>query len=265
MASNPSRVSDKFQERDVPCVFLGYPPHQKGYKLYNLQTHSTFVSRDVKFFEHIFPYSAQSIQRFLKPLPTQLPNTKTIDFSIYEHIHDEPNVINDANQESTNSGLQEQEDHAVNISQPQSTTSNLRRSTRTASVLHWHKYYVFSDPTNFKEAIVDVGWTNTMNDEMQGLENNETWEVTELPEGKKAIDTFAPVAKIVTVRSLLAVAAMFNWKYVKWMYPMLFCMSKADYSLFTKKNNDQFTAILVYVDDLLITRNSVDHINQLKI
>ncbi|XP_071727544.1 uncharacterized mitochondrial protein AtMg00810-like [Rutidosis leptorrhynchoides] len=40
--------------------------------------------------------------------------------------------------------------------------------------------------------------------------------------------------------------------------------NKADYSLFTKRDKEQFTAILVYVDDLLITGNSHDHIVQLK-
>ncbi|GKF52402.1 retrovirus-related pol polyprotein from transposon TNT 1-94, partial [Tanacetum coccineum] len=28
MASNPSRVADKFEARGVPCLFLGYPQHQ---------------------------------------------------------------------------------------------------------------------------------------------------------------------------------------------------------------------------------------------
>ncbi|XP_071727303.1 uncharacterized mitochondrial protein AtMg00810-like [Rutidosis leptorrhynchoides] len=40
--------------------------------------------------------------------------------------------------------------------------------------------------------------------------------------------------------------------------------SKADYSLFIKKDEEQFTAILVYVDDLLITGNSETHISLLK-
>ncbi|PWA90678.1 hypothetical protein CTI12_AA098680 [Artemisia annua] len=32
VVSNPSRVPDKFAPRGVPCVFLGYPANQKGYK-----------------------------------------------------------------------------------------------------------------------------------------------------------------------------------------------------------------------------------------
>jgi len=35
---------------------LGYLATQKGYKLLNLMTNKTFVSRDVIFYEHIFPF-----------------------------------------------------------------------------------------------------------------------------------------------------------------------------------------------------------------
>lgn len=58
IASNPTRTHDKFLPRGVPCVFLGYPQHNKGYKLYNLLNKTTFVSRDVKFYESIFPYAS---------------------------------------------------------------------------------------------------------------------------------------------------------------------------------------------------------------
>lgn len=56
VAVNPDRQSDKFKPRGVPCVFLGYPNHKKGYKLLNLLNNSLFISRNVKFYEHIFPY-----------------------------------------------------------------------------------------------------------------------------------------------------------------------------------------------------------------
>nr|GEW84084.1 reverse transcriptase, RNA-dependent DNA polymerase [Tanacetum cinerariifolium] len=43
-----------------------------------------------------------------------------------------------------------------------------------------------------------------------------------------------------------------------------YTQSKTDYSLFVKQHNASFTAVLVYVDDLLITRNDEGQINSLK-
>lgn len=44
-----------------------------------------------------------------------------------------------------------------------------------------------------------------------------------------------------------------------------FHQSKADYSLFTRKKGNSFTAILVYVDDIIIAGDNVEVINSLKI
>nr|XP_016442284.1 PREDICTED: uncharacterized protein LOC107767711 [Nicotiana tabacum] len=52
----PKPHRDKLQPRATPCVFLGYPFAKKGYKLYDLKHHTCFVSRDVTFHEHIFPF-----------------------------------------------------------------------------------------------------------------------------------------------------------------------------------------------------------------
>ncbi|GKG14329.1 cysteine-rich receptor-like protein kinase 8, partial [Tanacetum coccineum] len=88
MASNPDRTADKFSPRGVPCLFLGYPQHQKGYKLYNLLTKTKFVSRDVQFYEEIFPYSQPYMLKLLNPVPSPYPQTT--------HWYDDyvtPNVV----------------------------------------------------------------------------------------------------------------------------------------------------------------------------
>ena len=85
-ASTLSRKRTKFDSRGRISVFLGYPFGIKGYKLLDLQTHTTFISRDVTFHESIFPFqslphlsnppSDSTTCVFTKPLPD------TLDFPV---------------------------------------------------------------------------------------------------------------------------------------------------------------------------------------
>ncbi|XP_019166927.1 PREDICTED: uncharacterized protein LOC109162697 [Ipomoea nil] len=49
----------KMASRSKKCVFVGMPANIKGYLLYDLQSGSTFISRDVIFFEDYFPMAGQ--------------------------------------------------------------------------------------------------------------------------------------------------------------------------------------------------------------
>ncbi|KAK9714860.1 hypothetical protein RND81_06G125700 [Saponaria officinalis] len=68
MAYNPDRGRDKFQPRVVPCVFLGYPVNRKGYKVEELIFKRRFVTRDLMFYESIFPYSHGHKHKFMHPI-----------------------------------------------------------------------------------------------------------------------------------------------------------------------------------------------------
>ena len=74
----------KFSPRAIPSVFIGYSPSYKGYKLLDLSTNTTFISRDVIFHEDIFPFLSPSAS--IPPslfsesfLPTQIPNTSSLE------------------------------------------------------------------------------------------------------------------------------------------------------------------------------------------
>jgi hypothetical protein len=104
------------------------------------------------------------------------------------------------------------------------------------------------EPQSYSQAIKSAEWREAMAKEIHALESNNTWVLSPLPKGKSAIgckwvykikyhsdgtverykarlvakgynqvhgidyhDTFAPVAKLVTVRLLLSIAAIKNW------------------------------------------------------
>lgn len=50
---------------DPRALCLGYPYGMKAYKLYNLQTDTTFISRDVSFHETIFLFHHPKFLKFL--------------------------------------------------------------------------------------------------------------------------------------------------------------------------------------------------------
>jgi len=213
-----------------------------------------------------------------------------------------------------------------------------------------------SEPNSFHEASTNVHWVAAMNEEMEALNRNDTWYITDLPPNREPIgckwvykvkykangdierykarlvakgfnqregvdfdETFSPVVKIVTVRCLITLAVNNNWplyqldvnnaflygdlyedvymhlppgyfpkgdkrvcKLNKSLYVLKqaprqwneklcntllknnFKQSKSDYSLFIKTDKEVFIALLVYVDDIVITGNNEIEIEKVK-
>ncbi|GJY16990.1 putative RNA-directed DNA polymerase, partial [Tanacetum coccineum] len=57
--------SDKFSERSEKCVLIGYASGKKAYKLFSLENRNVLYSRDVKFYETVFPFKMNNNDRSL--------------------------------------------------------------------------------------------------------------------------------------------------------------------------------------------------------
>nr|GEX47770.1 ribonuclease H-like domain-containing protein [Tanacetum cinerariifolium] len=331
---------DKFSSRAEKCVHVGYASFKKGYKLFSLERKQFVYSRDVKFFEKVFPFKIKQFTdtnlnsqgldhvNFFNEIMhenldtsndvTSIPASSQSDGS-HHPLHSsstiDPSENDLGHSQGFNGSIFEDEDVATsaehnavpegdNVDYESVLTTTLppvRRSERTSNLLSKYNAFIveskvkyglenfvsyvnlnsqnkcFStelnksfEPKTFYEASKDQHWIEAMNNEMDALYRNNTWEITDLPIGRKAIGGyFNPGDNRVcrlkkSLYGLKQAPRQWNAKLTQTLVEHGFNQSKSDYSLFTKSMNEKFIALLVYVDDIIITGNNSSEIEKLK-
>nr|ABA96191.1 retrotransposon protein, putative, Ty1-copia subclass [Oryza sativa Japonica Group] len=184
----------KLEPRAIKCLFLGYGSGVKGYKLWNPKTNKTFMSRSVVFNESVM---------FNDSLPTDVILGGSDEEQQYVSVQVEH--VDDQETEIVGNDVNVTVQHSPPVLQPQDEPIAHRRTKRScgAPIRFIEEcdmvYYAFScaeqventlEPATYTEAVVSGDrekWISAMQEEMQSLEKNGTWELVHLPKQKKPV------------------------------------------------------------------------------
>ncbi|RVW68108.1 Retrovirus-related Pol polyprotein from transposon RE1 [Vitis vinifera] len=235
----PTHEQHKLIAQSIKCAFLGYAIPHKGYVCYDPHARRIRVSRNVIFFEnqYFFPSHVKLPSAFVFLLPNFFESPTIVErfkpgFVYERHSRYESN--------STSSVPPFDLDLTPD---PALASTTLRRSTRLSRPLDWYGLFshvslvatlsTISIPSCYKQAMEHECWQNAMQAELQALEENHTWDIVPCPPtvnllGKYEVDyeeTFAPVAKMTTVRTILVIVASQSWQLHQMDVKMFFFMA----------------------------------------
>lgn len=230
---------NKLDPKSKKCTFIGYGEDEFGYRIWDDENKKMIRSRDVIFNERVMYKDRHS---------TDASNSEQSG-PVYAEVDDVPEspiVESPQSEESTEHNSEQQSD----TPEPPTPAPVLRRSSRPhVPNRRYMDYMLLTDggePECYDEACQTTDaskWELAMKDEMKSLISNQTWELAELPMGKKALhnkwvyrvkeehngfkrykarlvvkgfqqkegvdytEIFAPVVKLNTIRSVLSIVA----------------------------------------------------------
>ncbi|KAL4018546.1 hypothetical protein IC575_022144 [Cucumis melo] len=239
----------KLEPRARLCCFLGYGTEHKGFHCWDSLSNRLRISRRVTFWEHTmfsrlssFHTSFSSPQPFFTDTSIDLfpPSESPLGNELAQSaptsaISDQSSIPDDSPEPTPDT--------------PPRRSTRVREPPIHLQDYHCFSTIIsLVELTSYQEASTDPLWQKAMNDELQALEKTHTWDYVDLPPGKRPIgckwiykikthsddtierykarlvakgysqeygidyeETFAPVARMTSVRSLLAVSAAKQW------------------------------------------------------
>ncbi|GJV97681.1 zinc finger, CCHC-type containing protein [Tanacetum coccineum] len=202
-AKVPSQHLTKLDDRSTRMVYLGNEQGSKAYRLFDPTTQKICVSRDVKFKEN----ETWDLKEYVRDQPieedNEFPNNDNDDY--VSPTRGSPSHSQTPHTPSTSSS-QVNSQVTPNISTQSIYQSDSGSTSTTSSHSHFDHtplrcfrtlndlyentkelLLVEDEPKNYKEASSDQKWIEAMKVELDSINRNNTWELTTLPKGHKAI------------------------------------------------------------------------------
>ncbi|KAG8490975.1 hypothetical protein CXB51_014094 [Gossypium anomalum] len=171
----------KLELRSIKCVFLGYKASVKWYKLWCPKNRKVVISRDVVFDETAI-----------------LPNLSLKDSSNKEN---KKQVEHQINTESTPQAITKIDNRVASSPQYSIAKNRTRREIKPPKKYAEADLVAYAlnvaedidtnqEPSNYSKAVScedSKKWMFAMQEEMESLHKNRTWDLVKLPKGKKVI------------------------------------------------------------------------------
>ncbi|KAI5327801.1 hypothetical protein L3X38_027197 [Prunus dulcis] len=243
----PSNLKQKFDDKASKGIFMSYGSCEKGYRIYNLQIEKIILSRNVVFDENK-SWNWESKQDETVHVPLIFENGSSEITEIEETSHETHSIASPNLNQLISDDEHVSESNGSGTSQG-STPSNTPVKLKSLEDIYARCHMTIIEPETYYEAIEDKAWKEAMDAEIETIEKNGTWELVERPTDKPVIgvkwvfktklnldgtvqkhkarlvakgyaqkpgidynETFAPVARLDTIRTLIALAAQKGWK-----------------------------------------------------
>lgn len=263
----PDQRRKKLDKKATKGYLIGYDGDER-YRIWIKEEDKVVVSRDVFFQEK--PCECE-----LSKLPVQVINQgKQSDEECSEEIEENGSV---KPEEDIESEAEEQDNTLSQFTRELRDRSKLNKPAKFNDYVSLAEELVFQveTPTSFHEAMnseKSSDWKNAMEEEIKSLKENNTWELTSLPNGCKAIpckwvykvktnpdgsidkykarlvakgysqrygidftETFSPVAKLSTVRAMVGYAAKENLRLMQFDVTTAFLYGELDTTIYMEQ------------------------------
>ncbi|KAE8662927.1 putative kinase [Hibiscus syriacus] len=161
-----------------------------------------------------------------KPSPSEKQQEKTQHLRVYSRKHQLPETETSVPMPSLPDDCPDEE-----VSPPSPSIYlpiAIRKDTRSCT-----QHPIYRNSKEHEEALKSTKWKQAVLEEIKALEDNGTWEISKLPTGKKTVgsrlvakgftqtygldyeETFAPVAKLNTIRVLFSIAVNLDWPLIQ--------------------------------------------------
>ncbi|KAJ0579636.1 putative RNA-directed DNA polymerase [Helianthus annuus] len=244
----PSHLRVKLEKKAVRCIFVGYDQERKGWKCCDPTNGKCYISRNVIFDENLSWWS--SSKETLPDSDSEKLKEELETFVVKLNLDDSFEELTEAEDEAVacepepTAEISDQGQSSTPLRRSSRASKPNPRYAHVVSIEEEVK-----EPETYIEASTKPEWIKAMKQELDALKNNETWELVPKPEGVKTVsckwvfklkkntdgtiqrykarlvargftqeygldydETFSPVAKLTTVRVLIALATSLNWK-----------------------------------------------------